>query len=173
LVLPLSAVCERVVGVDISDSMLAKAGEHLARAGRSNVELVKPAALARLAPVQLIHSTIVLQHIHPKRGMVIVGQLLDVLEPGGCGSLQFHLRGDGGRTVRLSRKALEESQLLNQLAVKVLRRPSREALALMHPYDLTAILRLLGSAGISEVHLETVTRPAGYVDATLSFRKPG
>lgn len=172
LLLPLAGVAARVVGVDVSDSMMAKAAGHLTAAGYASVSLIKPEQLSAIEPVELIHSTIVLQHIHPKRGMAIVEQLLGVLAPGGCGSLQFHLRGDGGQAVRLSRRILEESQAINVLAVKVLRRPAREALVLMHPYDLTEIIRLLALHGIADSFIETVARPTGYTDATVYFRKP-
>ena len=172
LLLPLSALAPRVVGVDVSDSMMARAATHLAAAGYPSVSLIKPEQLPTVEPVDLIHSTIVLQHIHPKRGMAIVDQLLGVLAPGGCGSLQFHVRGDGGQAMRLSRRVLEESQVINVLAVKVLRRPAREALVLMHPYDLTAVLRLLALHGIADSFIETVATPTGYTDATVYFRKP-
>jgi len=172
LLLPLAARAERVIGVDVSSSMMAKAASHLAAAGYPQVKLIKPEQLATVEPVDLIHSTIVLQHIHPKRGMAMVGALLDVLAPGGCGSLQFHLRGDGGQAIRLSRRVLEESQAVNRLAIKLLRRPAREALVLMHPYDLTAVLRLLALRGITDSYVETAARPDGYTDATVYFRKP-
>lgn len=172
LVLPLAGIADRVVAVDISDSMLARTAEHLSEAGYTGVELIKPDQVSSIAPVELIHSTIVLQHIQTKRGMEIVRGLLDVLKPGGCGSLQFHLRGAGGPITRLSRRALENSQTLTNVAVRVLRRPSREALVLMHPYDPTAILRMLAGAGVTEVFVETDARADGYTDATFYFRKP-
>jgi SAM-dependent methyltransferase len=172
LLLPLSALSERVVGVDISDSMLARARQHLAAAGRTNAELIHPDQLSSVLPVDFIHSTIVLQHINPKRGLPIVEQLVDVLAPDGCGALQFHLQGAGGTAMRLVRGALERSQTLNQLAVRVTRRPTRNALVLMHPYNLTSVLRILAARDITDVVIRTIARPDGFTEATVFFHKP-
>ncbi|MDQ6837958.1 MAG: class I SAM-dependent methyltransferase [Actinomycetota bacterium] len=174
LLLPLARVCERVVGVDVSATMLKRASGHLAAAGLSNVDLRYALELDSIRPpVDLVHSALVLQHINPVRGMVVVDGLLDVLSPGGCGALQFHLRGAGSALVRSSRRVREQSQVVNALFVRALRRPARNALVLMHAYDTTVVLRALAAKGAPAVFIETGARPDGDTNATVYFRKQG
>jgi SAM-dependent methyltransferase len=91
ILVPLSKSC-RVLGIDISPSMLAEARKNVdARGVGSNVELAR--SDDRLSQVvgdfDLIHSFIVFQHIPIPRGMVIANELLERLRPAGVAVLHF------------------------------------------------------------------------------------
>jgi SAM-dependent methyltransferase len=87
----LAAEVAEVVGVDVSEAMLAEARSNCDRMGVGNVTLARSDDI--LSEVQgqfdLVHSTIVLQHIQPLRGRGLVAQLVGRLRPGGIGALHM------------------------------------------------------------------------------------
>lgn len=89
MLVPLSEISEECVGVDISAAMREEAARNCARLGRSNVRLVR--TLDELSEERgtftFIHSFIVLQHIDAERGLGIIAELLDCLDPSGCAAL--------------------------------------------------------------------------------------
>jgi SAM-dependent methyltransferase len=172
ILIPLAKACERVIGVDVSPTMLSRAAANLTRANVTNVELVQANHVPPIAPpVEFVHSALVLQHVHPSRGLAIVEELLSVLAPGGCGAVQFHLRGSSSHLLRLSRRLRERSQVASNLLVRLRGGDSREALVLMYPYDSTSILRILAAMGARNVYAETEAQPNGHTDATFFFQK--
>ena len=172
LLIPLAKTCQRVVGVDVSATMLDRAREHLSRADLTNVDLHRADDLGSIAvPVDLVHSVLVLQHVPPATGMAILETLVDLLAPGGCGAIQFHFRGSGGRSLRRLRRWRERSSFVNTVVVRALRRPARASLVLMHEYDSTSVLRTLAEHGAPVTLIETTALPSGYTDATVYFQK--
>jgi SAM-dependent methyltransferase len=172
VLIPLARACERVIGVDVSPTMLSRAAAHLTRVNVANVELVHANHVPPIAsPVEFVHSALVLQHVHPSRGLAIVEELLNVLAPGGCGAVQFHLKGSSSHLRQLSRRLRERSQVASNLLVRVRGGDSREALVLMYPYDSTSILRALAAMGARGVYAEIEALPNGYTDATFFFQK--
>ncbi len=91
LVIPLALHFDDVVGVDVSDSMLAEAARNCA--ALPNVVFEKSDdALSRVHGVfDLVHSYIVLQHIPTKRGLRLTEKLLQFVRPGGVAVLHFSL----------------------------------------------------------------------------------
>jgi SAM-dependent methyltransferase len=87
----LAAQAEAVVGVDISDAMLHEARENCGRLGVGNVTLLPSddSLSAVEGGFDLVHSTIVLQHINPLRGRDIIAQLVARVLPGGIGALHL------------------------------------------------------------------------------------
>jgi ubiquinone/menaquinone biosynthesis C-methylase UbiE len=69
-VVPLAGVCTSVVGVDVSEAMLAVVEENSREMGLSNVTFVKGddtlSGVSR--SFDFVHSFIVFQHIRPERG---------------------------------------------------------------------------------------------------------
>ena len=103
LLIPFAFRAERVVGVDVSDSMLAEADRNCKIHRVSNVKLAKSDdELAALSGTyELVHSAIVLQHIEPERGLKLFSRLLDLVSPGGIGAIHvtyakaIHARSGG------------------------------------------------------------------------------
>jgi SAM-dependent methyltransferase len=91
VLIPLASHVERVVGLDVSRSMLDEATENCRTAGISNVDVfLSDDALSTLAgEFDLIHSCIVFQHIPVDRGIGIFSKLLQRLELGGVAAIQF------------------------------------------------------------------------------------
>ncbi len=94
LVLPLSEHFDHVVGVDISDAMIAEARRNCANAGVHNVEFVMSDDVlsAVRGPFDLVHSRIVLQHIPVERGLALTSRMLSLLNPDGVAMLHFSLQ---------------------------------------------------------------------------------
>ena len=91
LVLPLSRLCEEVVGVDVAEAMLSEAAANCRQAGATNVRLIRgdDRLSGVTGPFDFIHSFIVFQHVPVQRGLVLLERLLDLLAPDGVGALHF------------------------------------------------------------------------------------
>jgi SAM-dependent methyltransferase len=90
-VIPFAAIAQRVVGTDVSASMLQEAKRNCDEHRLSNISLMSSDdSLSSLSQsFDLIHSFIVFQHIPPQRGMAIFRSLLSRLSPGGIGAIHF------------------------------------------------------------------------------------
>ena len=111
------ARAERVVGVDVSPSMLAEARRNCDARGARNVELLAADRLGTLAPeFDLVHSFIVLQHIPPRhrradlRDAGVARRARAASASCRCrsrratGCAQAHTLGDADAPVRLQRR---------------------------------------------------------------------
>lgn len=133
-----------VTGVDVSPGMLELAQR---RGGRGRYVDAIPAG-----PFDWINSFIVFQHIAPDRGLELIAQLLERLAPGGFVSLQVttwfeprHLPPE---------PAPARKGLFRRAAPAADWRLAHEPGSIfMYPYDLSAVVRLLNLAGISEMKL--------------------
>ncbi len=87
--LPLASHYRRVIGVDISDGMIAEARRNCEREGTKDVAFFHSVrdVQAEFGPVDLVNSSFVLQHIGTGQGFAVIGDLLDVLAPGGIAAL--------------------------------------------------------------------------------------
>lgn len=178
LVIPLAGVCTSVVGVDVSESMLAVAEENCREMGLSNVTFVKgDDTLSRVSgSFDFVHSFIVFQHIRPERGVVILRRMIDLLPDDGIGVLHFTY--SYATTVSLGRRLLKTTQeyipigygLLNLMRGKSFREPLMQ----MNEYDVNQLLRILQESGCHEIHLrftETSVRGHPFYGVMLFFRK--
>jgi SAM-dependent methyltransferase len=90
LVLPLAALANEVVGVDVSPSMINEARKNCAD---QKIENVRFLTNIKESPQELkfdfIHSFIVFQHIPTRKGEAILKALIDRLREGGVGVLHF------------------------------------------------------------------------------------
>jgi 2-polyprenyl-3-methyl-5-hydroxy-6-metoxy-1,4-benzoquinol methylase len=91
LVIPLAENAKRVVGVDISKSMIAEAARNCERAGVTNATFSMSDDTLSLVSgtFKLVHSYIVLQHIPWRRGRGILQALASRVEANGYISVQF------------------------------------------------------------------------------------
>ena len=88
---PLANKCASVVGIDVAPAMLEQARAHSHRSENSAVNFILTDKMHSLEPASfdLIHSTLVFQHIRPAQGMPIIDQLLKLLSPDGIFVLQI------------------------------------------------------------------------------------
>lgn len=89
--IPFASIATEVVGLDVSPSMLEEARRNCDEHKLTNVRLLRSEdSFSSLAGTfDLIHSSIVFQHIPRDRGREILRRLLMHLAPGGAGALHF------------------------------------------------------------------------------------
>jgi ubiquinone/menaquinone biosynthesis C-methylase UbiE len=155
--LPLSASCDEVVGVDVSNAMLAEACNNARRSGILNATFVPSNdALRGLAgEFDFVHSYIVLQHIRPRRGCQLIGALARCLKPGGVGALQLTYERETLPHVEFAYHICTRMGFLTWLLnLTVLHRPLHQPLAEMNEYNLATVVRLLFQNGCGRLYLE-------------------
>jgi len=161
MLLPLAERCQRAVGVDVSESMLAEAREHCRRRGLSNVHLVRSDGddLSSLGTFDLVHSFIVFQHVSPARGEATLRELSRVLNPGGVGVLHF--------AYALKLRPWWLRDVIGALRTRALRLfgPIVE----MYPYDLNRVFTTLHEGGIARLHVELTDHD--YYGTILFFQR--
>jgi len=172
--IPFAAVAQRVVGVDVSASMLAEARRNCEARGVANVELLDAAALAHLSPeFDLVHSFLVLQHVAPARGLGIVEQLAGLLRPGGAGVIQVPLAA-GGHAERAYQWVRRTVPLAYNLGNVARGRPWGHPDMQMHAYPLNALVLRLRRRAISGVRVVMADDPGdrGFASCVLVFARP-
>lgn len=176
ILIPLAREAGHAVGVDVSDAMIAEAARNCRERNLTNVSFVKSDdQLSRLeGAFDLIHSSIVFQHIAPRRVEMLVRGLLAHLEPGGVGALHFTtwlpLRK---RIVHRLKKALPP---VNIAANLYRRRAWNLGLIEMNCFTLDRVTVLLAEAGIVSFYADFTGLCGGPNDdrgAMIYFQRPG
>jgi SAM-dependent methyltransferase len=169
LLIPFARRASRVIGVDVSPSMLEEARRNCAAAGVQGVEAVEPRTLETLAPeFDLVHSALVLQHVPVAEGERIVAKLAGLLRPGGVGVI--HLPIGGRRSLRLFNTVMKlplAPNLLNVLRGRPWAYPHMQ----MNVYDLSRVMQILHVSGVGMVHVGLSARLGGYDPCTLYFQR--
>lgn len=170
IVIPLADRCDEVVGLDVSPDALAEARRQCAARGITNTEFYErlPAGL----DFDLIHSTIVLQHIPAADGYGFIADMVDRLRPGGLGVLQFPV---GARLpTAVFYRAQRSSTFAAAWNLGRGRRPDYPSMQ-MNVYKLPRVLAILQARGIAHSSVEfTAAESATSLDAVvLRFRRPG
>jgi SAM-dependent methyltransferase len=170
---------DEVVGVDISPSMLAEARANCERLGITNATFHRSDdhLTALNEPFDFLNSSIVFQHIPPKRGEAVVRRMVGpLLAEGGIGALQFTYAFESA-TPPL-RRALTKAywsvpgvwQLRNLVKREPLNAPKME----MNAYDIGRLLVILQENDCHSVSLRfTEAGVFGYrlYGVILLFRK--
>jgi len=173
VLVPLARHCRKVIGMDISDSMMAEASLNCGRFGVNNAEFIKADdALSRLeGQVDMVHTHEVLQHIPVKRGMAVIGELVDHLAEGGMGYIEFPYMAVSGRAHEAIRPLFYRSSVMYGLANIVTGGGYSDRKTEMNQYDLDEVLRLLLERGIGEVLVST-ERMGHFLTAEVFFQRP-
>jgi SAM-dependent methyltransferase len=202
VLIPLAVQVQRAVGVDVSLSMLAEARRNCDERAIQNVELVQSDDdLTRVeGTFDLIHSSIVFQHIPIERGRVLFQHLLDHLAPTGIAAIHvtfgkaYHAQNFGQPPApapfpasppvrhtslrqRLSRGSL--GRTWRAWSGKSAGTPPPEAepspgvsdpQMLMNPYPLSELAYLMQMAGIQRFHA-SFTDHGGELGVFLLFQR--
>lgn len=171
---------EHVYGVDVSTTMLAEAAANCERLHLENVQLLTSTdSLPNLpADITFVHSTLVFQHIPPKRGLALLRSLASQLSPGGAGYVQINISTPGNRVRRTARRITRHSTPLRRLQGLVLHHSASPSASLMvmYDYDLADVLFTLADAGIptATVKARRYSHPyaSGGRSVGLLFMKP-
>jgi len=172
LVIPFSKRFGEVVGVDISESMIAEAKKNCVEFAASNISFVRSDdELSNVTGTfDFINSYVVLQHIPRSRGILIIEQLLKHLSVGGVAMLHVSLerRLSPGDTLRyFAKHYLPGARLAyNLLSGQKLARPSMA----MSEYSLLGTIELFAQYGIHDVTV-TLENYGQVVSARLMGRR--
>ncbi len=194
LLIPFAANATRVVGLDVSDSMLREARHNCEIFGAHNVVLMKSddTLSAIEGTFDLIHSVIVFQHIAPERGLQLFARLVDHLSPGGIGAIQItyakivdsktfgikppcvalkrETHGFLGRLLRVFLPEMDQP-ISSAVSIKKVDIPDSDPEIQMNSYNLNPLLFILQQAGIVRFMTE-FTDHGGELGVYLYFQKP-
>jgi len=158
---PMSQVCTKVQGLDISDAMLAYAQEHVPAENISWHQgngLRLPFKDYELSGVMSFH---VLQHLScAEDGYGLMKESWRVLQSGG--TICIHLPiyaipgGAGGRVVDLATRAVLRASEVKSAARRLLMRFGGRPFMHVTHYDVHDVLRRLRALGFTNVEVQTV-----------------
>ncbi|TDY25501.1 methyltransferase family protein [Paraburkholderia sp. BL6665CI2N2] len=172
ITIPLARRIDRVVGLDVSDSMLVEAKKNCQRSGLDNVDLLESDdRLMNLnGSFDFIHSFIVFQHIPTNRGEAILMEMISHLTDGGIGALHFTYASPGPAWKRVYRRVRAAIPLVHNFANLAQRRQFGYPLMQMNEYDVNKLLLILQKHGCHRVHIRFSDHD-GHLGAFLFFRK--
>lgn len=150
LSLAMATHAETVYGIDVSEPMLEVARSSASDQGIENVRFCNDIPDTAL---DWINSLIVFQHIAPERGLVILEELMQRLNPGGFISVQVTFFKDSRHLGEIERDV--DSYRYDGRTVDILRhREDHDTGAMtMYDYDLNRVLALLFGAGLERLEL--------------------
>jgi 2-polyprenyl-3-methyl-5-hydroxy-6-metoxy-1,4-benzoquinol methylase len=173
IVIPFASRFANVTGIDISESYRVEAHKNCKDRGIDNVQFLETLSPLLEANVRfdLVHSSIVFNHIPWARGQGIIAQMFELLRPGGAMAVQVMV-GGGASTVRRAGKWLRRNFLPANWLMNIIRgRSAFEPLMQGNPYPLEELLPLLKAAGAGIFCIKLDTTAEGEVFATLFCTK--
>lgn len=199
LVLPIGRRCQRAVGADVSEAMLAEARKNCQTEKVENVSVVKgDDNCSNLGSgFDFINSFIVFQHIPCDRGISLFRRLAELLNAGGVGAVHltysrsnFPVKG-GIAEYNPAKKEVSQGGRHHLKAIQravrdrvagIFRRPASLAggaaeapkstapVMQMNTYLLNPLFQILQEAGVREMHL-SLSDHADAFGAVLFFKK--
>lgn len=153
--IPMAGVCESVVGVDISNTMLEEARRNCDELAVHNADFVlSDDALSRVkGPIDFAHTFITFQHIPCRRGETILRAMFRALSPGGIAVVHLLHHRDVPRIVKVLGGLRKRVPLFHNLMNLVAGKPYGEPLVEKNCYNLNRVMRLLAEEGCGGVHL--------------------
>lgn len=153
--IPLTHICQSVVGVDVSDSMLQQARKICLEQSISNLELVKSDdTLSGVSgSFDFIHSFLVFQHIPPKRGEKIFTRLVQLLSDDGVATIQFFYHREESTLVRIVGRLRKYIPLLHNFVNLLYGKPFWDPLMEKNVYDLNQLVSILHQNGCGTLHI--------------------
>lgn len=162
LTVPLAEITGNATGVDVSPGMLAEARRHTT----PGLNFVDALPNGRF---DWVMSHIVLQHIPPERGYVLLREMLERVGDGGGATIQvvfartpLHADSAGARLIHgVDEMFYADTHRRHRIA---------EGVMLMHDYDLSIVVSLFYSARMHSLHLEH-TDHGGMIGAVIYGKK--
>ncbi len=143
LVFPLAKRADKVFGIDISEEMLRTAIRNSADRNVENAVFVQTEQFfaGNGEKFDMIHSTIVFQHIAPKKGLEIVRKLIGRLNEEGIGVLQFTYKDTSPKLSALRAKIYRDFPFT--FAVRNFIKRRSQIIFPMYEYNLNEIFQIL------------------------------
>lgn len=175
LAIPLARRFDAVVGVDVSESMLREAQRNADRLGQHKLRWCRQLSElhGEAGSFSFVNTLIVLQHIAPARGLDSIREMVELLAPGGSGSIQLTY-GQTRRPHHLGQAPGLDGRWagIRQRWVALGRRLRGRAPGMqMNPYPLNQVMYLLQSHGVRQFFAE-FTDHGGHLGLTVYFSKP-
>jgi SAM-dependent methyltransferase len=172
LVIPFAKRAEKVTGIDISQPMLAEAEKNLQKRNIGNVELIQSGDITQLNfPLEfdLVHTSIVLQHIPTNIGYTIIDRLISFTREGGYGMIHFTFANNKS-SLRNKLAALRDRYTLTRGLWNVARGKSFSAPVMqMNNYNLEKVFRILISHHLKQTSLEFTDH--GHLGVNIYYQK--
>ncbi len=174
LTLPLAAHFGEAVGLDIAPAMLAEARRNAdaREIGNLYLALSDDDLSAAAGPFDFVISSLVLQHIPVRRGLPIIGRLLDRVAPGGVASLQFCIDRQDDAASRLRYWAQCHVPGVHGLFNIMRGRPWNEPFMQMNAYPLDAVLALAEAADFDIGQIDRIAHGRFMTAQLLMRRRP-
>jgi SAM-dependent methyltransferase len=155
LVLPLSRHYRAVTGIDISEDYIAEARRNCQRQSIRNAVFHESIGclLSEARRYDLVHSTIVFNHIPWQRGRVIIDGLFSLLNPGGILAIEVLHRHRRGLVRQAGRWARRNFLPVNWIANALQGRPFSEPLMQGNAYPLDQLLPFLTEIGAENIRV--------------------
>jgi 2-polyprenyl-3-methyl-5-hydroxy-6-metoxy-1,4-benzoquinol methylase len=180
MLIPFAARAREVIGMDIAESMLGEARRNCEDRGCRNVTLVlsDDALAAARGQFDLVHSSLVLQHVEIARGRRLYTELVNRVQPGGCGAIHVTFGWDKHMTTfgvvpdipppsKLARLISTVRQTFGRTSPKsICEDPEMQ----MNFYNLNELMFILQRAGVGRVFTE-IRNHGGVLGAVLIFQK--
>jgi len=172
LIVPLALICDSVVGVDVSESMLQEARRNCDERGISNVEFIKgDDFLSEVSGTfNFVHSFIVFQHIPYKRGELLLRRLIYLLEEGGVGVLHFTYFRKASRLRRFLSYACKLLPFAHNLRNLIEGKDFSYPLMQMNHYNLNNLFLILQETGCHSSYTR-FTNHSGHCGVILFFQR--
>ncbi|MGA7158386.1 MAG: class I SAM-dependent methyltransferase [Acidobacteriaceae bacterium] len=156
LLIPFAKRAQTVVGVDVSQSMLAEARENCQKFDVSSAQLLHSDEIDSLAPASfdLVHSFIVFQHIPVAQGELVLRKLIGLIAEGGIGALHFTYSNPRPLTDRLVTGLRNRVKLVHGVLNLMKRRPFSTPAMQMNCYSIERIFDILLESNCSNVSVE-------------------
>ncbi len=170
--IPLARRTGEVVGVDVSESMLAEARRNCEAQDARNVTLLPSddGLSALTGRFDFIHSFVVFQHIPRERGEALLDALLAHLADGGVGALHFTYATRASMPRRIAQSMRARVPLVHNVVNVAQRRPLRFPHMQMVCYDVGSLLRRLQERGCHRVALR-FTDHGQHLGVVLFFQR--
>lgn len=171
MVIPLSARCDEVVGVDVADSMLAEAGRNCGRF--NNVKLLKADDLLSGidGKFDLINASWVFGHMPTAKGEAIVARLAHKLSDGGVAAMQFPVAWRVARWRRSLSWARNKIPGVNGLANLARHRALDHPLMQLNLYSMSRLFDIMNEHDCNAAFVRSEIDRESVLSATAFFHR--
>lgn len=170
--LPLAALFDEVVGLDVAPGMLKEAERlRLERGiGNAHFRLSDDRLSMAVGEFDFVHSYIVFQHIAVERGLPLIGRLLDRVAVGGMANIHVAIRrGDSPGRAAFYR-ARTHIPGLQRLVHRLRGKKASEPMMQMNEYPVSAIFSMMHLRGFGQA-LVDVERHGRFLTMHIAARR--
>jgi cyclopropane fatty-acyl-phospholipid synthase-like methyltransferase len=174
ILVPLAERSTTAVGVDVAPTTLRRCEQAMEQRGVENVRLIHTDDLGALgADFDFVHSSLVFQHIPPRAGYRLIGQLLRLLAPGGIAVI--HVTTEASEPLSAVffwtlRTIPMAANVWNLIRGRAWSYPHMN----LYPYSVSRVAQIAQAAGIPDAHVafhQAATRP-DLNSVTVTLRRP-